>query len=325
MRLAAVLILILFTGVLFAEEPVRVIAFGENGRQLRSARAVLLDDQGFVATVRSVLVGARRLELVSADGTRQPVRWVAAEDPGAGIVKLWVERGAGRAPKFNSDAPEPKSTVRMEGKAATVRTVRDIPGSGVVAELEATADEGQAGSAVLDHEERVAGLLVPQFLGTRNVAYSVPISRVFELPSQPLLTVEEWAANHNRSAEEAYQLGLGQIWAENYDSAVRNLEEAVISQPGFAEAWFHLGLAHAKLGRAAAKIRAFQKAIAVRPNYAEAHYSLGIAFLLQGSGAEANQEVEALRAIGALTLADKLSELIEGAHVDTLGHDHDKT
>lgn len=325
MKLSAILSLFLAaSGAAGGEESLRIVAFDESGREVRSAAGVVLEKGGYVVTSRGVLVGARRLEVVTPGGVRTPVRWIAAEDPGAGLVKLWTG-GQAEAPSLDrGEDPQVRSILSLSGRTMPVRKVRDVPGSGVVAELDATAEYSQAGAPLLDDRRRVAGVLVPQFLGTRNVAFCVPVSHALDLGYQPLRTVEEWSAAHDRAAEEAYQLALGQIWGEYYDNAAHNLLEAVTAKPDFAEAWFHLGYAHAKLGHVSEKIRYYRRAIALKPDYAEAHFSLGFSLLLQGKRDEARQEVETLRKISAPALADKLAEMVESVHIDVLGkHDDD--
>lgn len=322
MRIAIFMYLFALLGSLRADGPLRVEAYDEAGREIHSGQGVALDAKGYIATARSLLVGARRVSVVAPDGTALPVFWVAAEDPGAGLVKLWVAGAAGEAPVFSKTAPEAKSTLLVDGKPVVVRKVRDVPGSGVVAELNSTADYSLSGSPILDEQHQVAGFLVPQFLGTRTIAFCVPVSHIFEMGTQPLVTVEEWSAKHDRNSEEAYQLALGQIWGEYYDNAARNLEEAVMAKRDFAEAWFHLGFAHAKLGHVDEKIRYYRRAIALKPDYAEAHFSLGISYLLQGKRSEAQQEVEALKKIPATSLADRLTKLIESIHIDAMGVVH---
>lgn len=301
-----------------AQDPVRVVAYDKAGHELRTGRAVVLDRQGYFVTTRSLLTGAARLEVLGEDGSRQPVPWVAADDAGGSLVKLWTERPSALAPTFHPEAAASQPVLEFDGKIAKVRKVRDVPGSGIIVELDATADYPMAGAPILDDEKHVAGLVVPQFLGTRNVAFCVPVSRRFETNSQFLLTVEEWSAKHGRAAEEAFQAALGQIWGEYYDAAVRNLEEAVTAKPDFAEAWFYLGLAHAKLGHAAPKIHAYQKAISLKQDFAEAHFSLGISFVLQGDRKEALEEVAALQKIGSTDLAERLTKLVESIHVDSI-------
>jgi tetratricopeptide (TPR) repeat protein len=319
MRLAILPILLALSSTARAEAPLRLLAYDEAGRQVHAGRAIPFGSEGYVLAARRMMPGARRLELLTPDGKKYPVRWVAAEDPGAGLVKLWAEGLTAEPLVPSTGALELQGTLQMEGKTATVRRMRDVPGSGIVAELDTTSEEDLSGSPLYDEHQRVSALLLPQFLGTRYVAFCVPFSHGLEMPAQPLITVEEWAARHDRAAEESYQAALGQIWGEYYDNAARNLEEVVLAKRDFPEAWFHLGYAHAKLGHVDEKIRYYQRAIALKPDYADAHFSLGVSLLLAGKRDDATKEAQALRNIGASAMADKLSQMIETIHIDGIG------
>ncbi|MDX2151139.1 MAG: hypothetical protein SFV54_10420 [Bryobacteraceae bacterium] len=302
-------LLVVFAALGASAADVRVIAYDSAGGK-RVGLGVFLDDAGRLATARSLLVGARRMEVIEDGASPRPVRWVINDEPALGVALVWVEGGSQTA-GFGDELP------------SAPKAARDVPGCGVILELSQETKAELAGAPVLDARGRAAALLLPQFLGTRYVAFAIAMHRVRDLPSQPLLSIEEWSERHNTAAEEAYQAGLGQIWAEQYDRAVRNLAEAVRWQPTYPEAWFHLGFALGKLGRTKERVAAYDKAIGLRPHYAEAHYSLGISLLLMGRRAEAMGEVEALRKIPfAQELAGKLAALIEAAHVDDLKHEH---
>ncbi|HBY60107.1 MAG TPA: hypothetical protein DEH78_09815 [Solibacterales bacterium] len=295
-------------GAFAAADDVRVVSYDAAGGK-RTGYGVFLDNGGRLATARSLLIGAKRVEVIAGGATR-PVRWILCDEPVMGVVQLWVE-GASEASAFGDELP------------VAPKTARDVPGSGLVLSLGNEVKAESAGELVRDAEGRAVAMLLPQFLGTRHVAFAIPLFRIRALPAQPIRSLEEWAAERVTAAEEAYVLGLGQVWAEQYDRAARSLAEAVQWQPGYPEAWFHLGFALGKTGRSKDRVAAYDKAIALKPDFAEAHYSLGISLLLMGRRAEALGEVEQLRRIPtAATLAAKLATLIEAAHVDDITHEH---
>ncbi|MBX5495306.1 MAG: tetratricopeptide repeat protein [Bryobacteraceae bacterium] len=323
MRQSAILCTLGFAlcALAFAQPSVRVVAYGAEGRELRSGHGVALSG-GHIVTARSVLMGARRVEVSDGSRPRQTVRWVVADNPGAGLIRLWVEQPFESVSEWRAADMPAAAKLNAGSQVLELKSVRDIPGSGLVAELNGTVPESLAGAPVTDSDGKVLGVLVPQFAGTRYVAFAVPIEDD-KLKPQALRSIEEWANARNPEAEETYQLALGQIWTENYDSAARNLQGAVEAKPDFAEAWFHLGFAKGKLGRSAERISAYQRAIELQPDYAEAHYSLGVSLTLVGRRTEAMQQVRELRRIAAGNLADKLTRLLEAIHVDKLGEEHD--
>jgi tetratricopeptide (TPR) repeat protein len=86
-------------------------------------------------------------------------------------------------------------------------------------------------------------------------------------------------------------LGKGQI-----DEAIRQYQEAIRLNPGYAEAHNNLGAALLGKGQTDEAIRQYQEALRLKPDYANAHSNLGIALARKGQIDEAiRQYQEAIR------------------------------
>ncbi|MEO8660646.1 MAG: hypothetical protein ABI693_19405, partial [Bryobacteraceae bacterium] len=83
MRLALFPILLALYSTASAQAPLRLLSYDEAGRQVHAGRAIPIGSNGYVLAARRMMPGARRLELLTTDGKKYAVRWVAAEDPGA--------------------------------------------------------------------------------------------------------------------------------------------------------------------------------------------------------------------------------------------------
>ena len=81
--------------------------------------------------------------------------------------------------------------------------------------------------------------------------------------------------------------GLTAYKARDFETAVRELEEATLMNREDYEAFLYLGAAYAAVGRYNAAIGAFKKAEELRPNDAKVHYNLGQAYEAAGVPREA--------------------------------------
>jgi Flp pilus assembly protein TadD len=90
-----------------------------------------------------------------------------------------------------------------------------------------------------------------------------------------------------------YNLGNAVLMQNRFDDAIRQFEEAVSANPGFANGYNNLGGALRSKGDSEGAARAFREAVRLRPNVAEWHFNLGVVLGKQGNLAEAVSEFQA--------------------------------
>jgi tetratricopeptide (TPR) repeat protein len=76
------------------------------------------------------------------------------------------------------------------------------------------------------------------------------------------------------TARDYYEYGVIRYRADDIDSAIADLTEAVRIDPQFAEAYLMRGVAH---GDTPAAIEDFSEAIRLNPSYIQAYYNRGLA------------------------------------------------
>ncbi len=91
-------------------------------------------------------------------------------------------------------------------------------------------------------------------------------------------------------------LGCALEQTGNFEEAIREFQEALRMDPGYAEAHGNLGDTLLQAGKIHEAMKQWQQAIQLNPRYPQARYNLGVALALQGRTQEAiDQWEEALR------------------------------
>jgi Flp pilus assembly protein TadD len=86
----------------------------------------------------------------------------------------------------------------------------------------------------------------------------------------------------------AYYLGRLDLMDQNFDGAIRNLNQA-IAKPPFPDTAYYLGLAYFKQGDATAAEKWLKQAAAINPRDSIAQYQLGLVYRKQGREQEARK------------------------------------
>ena len=80
----------------------------------------------------------------------------------------------------------------------------------------------------------------------------------------------------------AYNLGVCLGDADQYEEAIRYLQQASEAEPERAEIYNSLGFVHARSARPAEALKWYERAVREQPDYAQAHFNLGMMRLLLG-------------------------------------------
>ena len=99
-----------------------------------------------------------------------------------------------------------------------------------------------------------------------------------------------------------------------YDEAIKQFEQAVRTEPEFAEAHYNLGCAYLEIKKYKNAVDAFDKAVALNQKFKEAHYNLSMARFRMNTFQTAKQAVEKALSIDPnYRLAQRLLTAIENA------------
>jgi tetratricopeptide (TPR) repeat protein len=92
----------------------------------------------------------------------------------------------------------------------------------------------------------------------------------------------------SKDVEPAFQAAIQSMQAEDWQSAVTQLEALTAQNPELAGAWANLGIAHVQLGNATAAESDFRHAVVINPKLAEAWNQLGMLYRRANRLEEAN-------------------------------------
>ncbi len=91
-----------------------------------------------------------------------------------------------------------------------------------------------------------------------------------------------WEEQANYEAEMYCGLGYHYAHADNYDRAIRDLNQAIKLSPKYTEAYNNRGLTYSSKGEYDLAIRDLDKTIELNPSYAEAYSNRGVTYLAKG-------------------------------------------
>jgi superkiller protein 3 len=99
------------------------------------------------------------------------------------------------------------------------------------------------------------------------------------------------AAEQPRSGDLQYQVGLYQLYVEDYKGAADALKKATELSPGLAPAWAYYGTAAQYLGRTAEAVGAYKKAVELDPSNITFRTTYGLLLGVNGQPAEGVAEL----------------------------------
>ncbi|MEW6097155.1 MAG: trypsin-like peptidase domain-containing protein [bacterium] len=300
-----------------------VLTYDSKGEILTQGSGFFISQNGDVITNRHVLQGASRAEVKTTKGQIYPVKKIVAEDIEGDIIRLSVDIPVkvatlpltGSVPEVGEQVLVIGSPLGLEQTVSDgiVSAVREIPEFGKIIQITAPISSGSSGNPVVNMKGEVIGVASFLIIEGQNLNFAIPTERIKKLTLDKGKTLAEWEESTTEeeiaSAEELYSTGLTFLWAEDYEKALSYFEEAVKTNPDYAEAYFQIGYCNGELDRYQEAIASYQQAIRINPDLAEVHYNLGVVYLLLGDRGSALDEYKVLKDLDK-DMANKLFNLI---------------
>lgn len=309
MRLPALALLLVFS---LRAEPA-LLAYDATGKLLSQSDAVFRSG-GYAYVVREALYGAKAASIRDREGRLHPVLWVTGEDTDAGVAEVFVGVQAPRGPD-NTSGLTPRA--RAQDHDAMVRQPREAGAFGQIARLDCDLKDLDHSGPLFDDHGLFAGWHASRIVDGSTISFAIPIERVDAISRTLRLDLAAWNDKHDLAREEPYNLGVGHVWADDYDGALFYFRKAAQLDPTNARAWLHLGFAEGKNGRSRARIDCYRKAIALDPELAEARYFLGVWLLMSGKTDEAEEQLKQLKKLES-NYALRLQLFLDAVHVDKI-------
>ncbi len=112
------------------------------------------------------------------------------------------------------------------------------------------------------------------------------------------------------SAAACYNSGVAHGELGQYGEAIAAFERAIALKPAWETAHYNLGVASSRLEMHEEAVEAFKQSIIRKPNYIEAHFKLGFEYVALGNRKAALAQVQALKKLRQIGLANALNRVI---------------
>jgi hypothetical protein len=307
---------LLAAAVSLQAEPV-LLTYGPAGEFLQQARTVIRPG-GLALAPRHALLGAASAAVLDDQGRVHPVLWISGQDIDAGVAELFI--GA-QAPAGPDPASAIGKVVKTSSHEARVRYTKESGGFGIVSRLDCGGPSDALSGPMYDEHGLLLGWHAIKVIDGQNLAFGIPLGRFDDISRTLHLSLSAWNAQIQPALEADYQLGLGHLWADDFDGARFYFLRATQAQPANARAWYHLAFAEGKLGHGKAKTAAYRTAVELDPTFPPARYYLGFSLLMAGDVAGATQQWKELKKLD-IGWAARLRLFLDAAHVDILSKDH---
>jgi tetratricopeptide (TPR) repeat protein len=268
---------------------VAIETFDAAGKSLsRGSGFFIASDR--VITNRHVIERSSRVEVLLSSGRKYTARGILAVD-GEGdlaLIQVNVPPELSFPLPILETAPEEGESVvvignpfGLEGSVSNgiVSAVREIPGYGKIIQITAPISPGSSGSPVVNMRGEVIGVATLQAAEGQSLNFAVPSGRISRLEAGELQTFAS-ANSENRQtrraiAERLYSKGLANLSSDDYAKALPFFEQAVATDPTYAEAWYQVGFCYGMLGKHEESVKASKKAAQLRPEWPETHVNIG--------------------------------------------------
>jgi tetratricopeptide (TPR) repeat protein len=268
---------------------VLIQTFNDNNQPIAQGSGFFINNKGHIVTNYHVLEDAYRATVKTSSGLEYPVEGIIAKDADADIVKLVVNIPDANTPFLNLSeiVPSEGQDIVVIGNplglestvsAGIVSAVRDIPAFGKILQITAPISPGSSGSPVINSKGEVIGIATLIVKKGQNLNFAIPSDKIIALKETSQIPVFNSLTADSNDAQQFYQMGLKEVWQENYVAALEYFQKAKEKNPQDSNAWFQVGYCYGKLGRHQEAMEFYKQTIRINPDYAEAHYNLGVAY-----------------------------------------------
>ncbi len=268
---------------------VAIETFDRNGKTLsRGSGFFVASDR--IITNRHVIEKSNRVEVHLNNGKKYQANGILAIDGEGDLALLQVSIPREFAIPLSivqSNPEEGESIVvignpyGLEGSVSNgiVSAVREIPGYGKIIQITAPISPGSSGSPVVNMRGQVIGVATLQAEEGQSLNFAVPSERISQLRVGELQSFanvsRENTQNKRAIAERLYSKGLQNLANDEFTKALPYFNEAVKSDPNYAEAWYQVGYCYGVLGMHKEALEATSNAARIRPEWVETYINIG--------------------------------------------------
>ena len=268
---------------------VAIETFDRQGKSVSRGSGFFVDADKII-TNRHVIEKSNRVEVLLSNGKKFQANGILAID-GEGdlaLLKVSIPREFARPLPIVQTNPEEGESIVVIGNPyglqgsvsnGIVSAVREIPGYGKIIQITAPISPGSSGSPVVNMRGQVIGVATLQAEEGQSLNFAVPSERISQLKVGGLQTfanvTRETGQNKRAIAERLYSQGLRILSNDDFTKALPYFEQAVKSDPNYAEAWYQAGFCYGMLGMHAEALKASKNAARLRPDWTETYINIG--------------------------------------------------
>lgn len=268
---------------------VAIETFDAKGKTISRGSGFFIDLDKII-TNRHVIEKSYRVEIHLNNGNKYQASGILAIDGEGDLALLQVNIPPEFAKPLQiiQTSPEEGESIvvignpyGLEGSVSNgiVSAVREIPGYGKIIQITAPISPGSSGSPVVNMRGQVIGVATLQAEEGQSLNFAVPSERISQLKIRQLQTFanvsKETNQNKRAIAERLYSKGLQILSNDDYAKALPYFNEAVKSDPSYAEAWYQVGFCYGMLGIHQEALHASINAAKLRPEWVETYVNIG--------------------------------------------------
>ncbi|REJ79107.1 MAG: tetratricopeptide repeat protein [Acidobacteria bacterium] len=284
-----------------------------------------------IITNRHVIERSNRVEVHLNNGRKFTASGILAVDGEGDLALIEVSVPPELAPPLSIRdlSPEEGESIvvignpfGLEGSVSDgiVSAVREIPGYGKIIQITAPISPGSSGSPVVNMRGEVIGVATLQASEGQSLNFAVPSARIARLEVGELLSFSNANAENRQTrralAERLYARGLANLSSDDYEQALPFFEQAVATDPTYAEAWYQVGFCYGMLEKHEQSVRASKKAAELRPEWPETHINIGASSFALG---DFEQAAESYKTASRLDQSNAETHLALGLSLGKLG------
>lgn len=309
---------------------VAIETFDASGKSLNRGSGFFVTRNSIV-TNRHVLERSSRVEVHLNNGRIYTANGILAVDGEGDLALIQVTVPAEFAIPLlirDTSPAEGESVVvignpyGLEGSVSDgiVSAVREIPGYGKIIQITAAISPGSSGSPVVNMRGEVIGVASLQAAEGQNLNFAVPSARIARLKAGQLQSFSSANAADRQTrravAERLYSKGLANLSSDDFEKALPFFEQAVATDPTYAEAWYQVGYCYGMLGQHKKAVEASKKAAQLRPEWPETHVNIGASSFALG---DYKQAVDSYKTAARLDQTNADTQYALGLSLGKLG------
>ena len=269
-----------------------VIAYDSKNSPISQGSGFFINEDGDIITNFHVVKGSDRIEVVTSDGKRYPVKdpLDADVDGDLFLASTDIQKNMVHPLKISSAIPEIGEDIIVIGcpeglsqtmTRGTISAIRDQEKYGTVIQIDAAISPGSSGSPVINKKGEVIGVATFHRIEGQNLNFAISGKNVSDFIGKT------GTISKVNSSDFWLNKGVALSSLGKYEESILAYDESIRLDPNRANGSYSKGISLYYLGKYEEAIDAYDEAIRINPNHTRALSMKGTALRDQGKYDEA--------------------------------------